>query len=293
MFIGIVLYCTEKYLIFLFLDSRYISRGSSLKVDIEGVNMKWALITGASKGIGEAIGRELSALGWRLILVARTKTLLDSLAEECSAEEGQHRVFACDLTNIKERERLFQFVEEEGIQISALVNNAGFGSNGPFIEQDRRRELRQIELNISALVDLSHLFLPHLKENQGYILNIASTAGFQPGPFMAVYYATKSFVLHFSEALSVELQGTGVSVTAHCPGATESDFGKVSGNETSLLFALRVVDRHVVAKHAVNSMLARKRVAIHGFMNWFVAKSIGFTPRPIVLFLAKTLNQPK
>ena len=255
--------------------------------------MKWALITGASKGIGEAMARELSSLGWHLILVARTEHLLIRLAEECGAEERLHKVFVCDLTKLEERERLFQFVAEEDIQISALINNAGFGSNGAFIEQDRTRELQQIQLNISALVDLSHLFLPQLKEKQGYILNIASTAGFQPGPFMAVYYATKSFVLHFSEALSVELQGTGVSVTAHCPGATESDFGKVSGNENSLLFALRVMDRHVVARHAVNSMLARKRVAIPGLMNWITAKSIGFTPRPIVLFLAKMLNQPK
>lgn len=255
--------------------------------------MKWALVTGASKGIGEAIAKELSDLGWNLILVARTEPLLKELAKSLGSSGKEHKIFACDLTDSMDRERLYNFVDAEKIELRALVNNAGFGSNGAFGEQDRLRELRQIELNISALVDLSHLFLGQLEKNDGYILNIASTAGFQPGPYMAVYYATKSFVLHFSEALSIELKETGVSVTAHCPGATESEFGKVSGNDKSLLFALRVMDRNVVAKHAIRSMLARKRVAIPGLMNWFVAKSVAFTPRPLVLFFAKMLNQPK
>lgn len=257
--------------------------------------MKWALITGASKGIGEEISKELSKLGWRLILVARTEHLLQNLSQNLNSageHEHTHRIFACDLTDPRERERLFDFVQTEDIEISALVNNAGFGSNGSFQDLDRKRELRQIELNISALVDLSHLFLEQLQKNKGYILNIASTAGFQPGPYMAVYYATKSFVLHFSEALAIELKDTGVSVTAHCPGATESEFGKVSGNDKSLLFALRVMDRNIVAKHAIQAMLSRKRVAIPGLMNLLVAKSVSFTPRPLVLFLAKLLNQP-
>lgn len=254
--------------------------------------MKWALVTGASKGIGEAIARELSGLGWRLVLVARTEELLRQRLQELGGEQ-KHRIFVSDLTIPAERERLYAFIENENIEISALVNNAGFGSNGPFSEQDRKRELRQIELNISALVDLSHLFLGQLRKNEGYILNIASTAGFQPGPYMAVYYATKSFVLHFSEALAIELKSTGVSVTAHCPGATESEFGKVSGNEESLLFALRVMDREIVAKHAVRAMLSRKRVAIPGWTNWLVAKSVAFLPRSTVLFFAKQLNQPR
>ena len=203
-------------------------------------------------------------------------------------------MYSCDLTNRNERDKCIQWVNGHG-ELSALVNNAGFGSTGRFEELSIDREIQQIELNVVALVELTHRLLPIIQsQSEGYILNIASTAGFQPGPYMAVYYATKAFVLHFSEALSVELSDGNVSVTAHCPGATESEFAKVAGNDKTVLFSKfnHVMSREVVAKHAVDSMLNRKVVSIPGFRNWFVAFNVRFNPRWMIRRLAGWINQP-
>ena len=255
----------------------------------------WALVTGASKGIGEAISIEFARRGWNVLLTARSETLLLNMQKQLIADYNiKVKVYPCDLTDRGQRSELVHWVQSHG-EISALVNNAGFGSTGKFDDLSIDREIQQIELNIVALVDLTHHLLPILKsQSEGYILNIASTAGFQPGPFMAVYYATKSFVLHFSEALSVELREDNVSVTAHCPGATESEFSKVAGNDKTVLFSKmnHVMSREVVAKHAVDSMLNRKVVSIAGFTNWLVALSVRFTPRWITRNLAGWINQP-
>ena len=231
---------------------------------------RWALVTGASKGIGESISIDLASRGWNLYLVARSELLLLELQEKLTHEYNvKVAVRPCDLTVRKNRNELIEWVCTQE-SISVLVNNAGFGSTGAFETLSIEREIQQIELNIVALVELTHRLLPMIKsQSNGYILNIASTAGFQPGPFMAVYYATKAFVLHFSEALSVELRDSNVSVTAHCPGATESEFANVAGNDKTVLFSKmnHVMSREVVAKHAVNAMFNRKVVAIAGFRN--------------------------
>ena len=255
----------------------------------------WVLVTGASKGIGEAISTELARRGWNVLLTARSEALLLELQKKLVDDCGVNvKVYPCDLTDREQRTGLVRWVKDHG-ELSALVNNAGFGSNGEFVGLAIDREIRQIELNVVALVDLTHRLLPLLQsQSHGYILNIASTAGFQPGPFMAVYYATKAFVLHFSEALSVELSDGNVSVTAHCPGATESEFASVAGNDKTVLFSKmnHVMSREVVAKHAVDSMLGRKVVSIAGFTNWLVAFSVRITPRWMVRSLAGWINQP-
>ena len=256
---------------------------------------RWALVTGASKGIGESISIDLARRGWNLLLTARSETLLLDMQKQLSAKYNVDvEVYPCDLTDRKQRTELWDWVAKHG-QLSALINNAGFGSTGKFEDIAIDREIRQIELNIVALVELTHRLIPMLRSQpESYILNVASTAGFQPGPFMAVYYATKAFVLHFSEALSVELREDNISVTAHCPGATESEFAKVAGNDKTVLFSKmnHVMSREVVAKHAVDSMLNRKVVSIAGFTNWLVACSVRFTPRWMVRTLAGWINQP-
>lgn len=256
---------------------------------------QWALITGASKGIGEAMAVDLAGRGWSLLLTARSASLLADLQTQLmNTYSIDVKVFPCDLTDRTDRVRLIDWTLEHA-ELSALINNAGFGTNGRFDEIEIDRELRQIELNISALVELTHRLLPLLKtQSKAYVLNIASTAAFQPGPFMAVYYATKAFVLHFSEAMSVELKGSSVSVTAHCPGATESEFASVAGNDKTILFSKlnHVMSREVVAKHAVDAMLARKAVAIAGFRNWLLAFTVRLNPRWLVRRLAGWINQP-
>ena len=256
---------------------------------------RWALVTGSSKGIGESISIDLARRGWNLLLTARSETLLLDMQKQLSAQYNvEVKVYPCDLTDRNQRSELLTQVTEHG-QLSALINNAGFGSTGKFEGIAIDREMRQIELNIVALVELTHRLIPMLQSQpESYILNVASTAGFQPGPFMAVYYATKAFVLHFSEALSVELREDNISVTAHCPGATESEFAKVAGNDKTVLFSKmnHVMSREVVAKHAVDSMLNRKVVSIAGFTNWLVACSVRFTPRWMVRTLAGWINQP-
>lgn len=257
---------------------------------------KWALVTGASKGIGEAIATELAERGWNLILTARSQNLLSQqqihLQNTYSIEV---KYLAGDLTDMEFRTQLLQHLVDTGIVLTALINNAGYGSAGYFYTQERQWELGQIRLNIEALVDLTHQCIPLLQPQKGYVLNIASTAAFQPGPFMAVYYATKAFVLSFSEAISVELKPMGVSVTAHCPGATESEFSKVSGNEKSMLFSKmnHIMSREVVAKHAISSMLKRKRVAIAGPQNWLFAHISKFSPRVFILKVTTWLNRPR
>jgi len=262
--------------------------------DEESPMTKRALITGASKGIGESMAIELAQRGWNLILVARSRTLLEALKERLEENHGVSiEVFPCDLTVSEERKQLVSFVHSKKT-LDALINNAGFGSTGAFSTLSIERELNQIDLNISTVVALTHALIPLLIPQKGYVLNIASTAGFQPGPYMAVYYATKSFVLHFSEALAVELKEVGVSVTAHCPGATESEFAKVAGNDKTVLFSKlnHVMPREVVAKHAIDSMLVRKVVAIAGWRNWLLTLTVRFNPRWLVRRLAGWINQP-
>jgi short-subunit dehydrogenase len=185
---------------------------------------EWVLITGASEGIGRELAEQFAANRFNLVLTARNESRLRQLADELLREHGiATKCIAADLSDRETPKRIFKECEE--LSISILVNNAGFGWQGSFAEEELKQAAEMIEVNVSALVRLTHLFLaPMLARRQGRILNVASTAAFQPGPFTAIYYATKAFVFSFSLALAEELSGTGVSVTTLCPGFTASEF---------------------------------------------------------------------
>lgn len=256
---------------------------------------KTALITGSSAGLGRELARLFAADGHDLVLVARREPRLQELAEQLRAAHGvQARVHACDLADPAAPEALASELARAGVDIEFLVNNAGFGSTGAFTELDRRGELGQIDLNVRALVHLTHLLLPPMvARGSGRVLNIGSTAGFQPGPYMATYYATKAFVNHFSEGLAHELAGTGVSVTVHCPGPTATEFGAIAGNEKNALFTRGVVaSSEEVARHAYRAMHAGRRMAVHGFANKIGTSGARILPRGLLARIAGRLNRP-
>lgn len=252
-----------------------------------------ALITGASMGIGKELSKIFAAAGCDLVLVARSEDKLRSLAQEL---EGAHGITAhvvpADLADPSSPANIFASLGSKGLELDYLVNNAGFGTTGAFAKVALQPQMEMIQVNIDALVALTHLALEGmLRRNKGRILNIASTAGFQPGPDMAVYYASKSFVILFSEGVAEEVRGTGVTVTAHCPGATHTNFADTAGNAKSILFKLGAAPADKVALDAYRSMMKGKVVAIEGFMNWFSAFSVRFTPRALIRKITKWLNQ--
>lgn len=252
-----------------------------------------ALITGASMGIGRELAKIFASDGRDLVLVARSEDKLQSLASELENEHGiVARVVPADLTDPESPARIFAALQREGVEVDYLVNNAGFGANGPFAELSLESQMNMLQVNIDALVALTHLALQGmLARHGGRILNIASTAGFQAGPDMAVYYASKSFVLLFSEAIAEEVKDAGVTVTAHCPGATETSFAGTAGNDTSILFKLGAAPADKVARHAYRSMMKGKVVAIEGLMNWLTAFSVRFSPRFLVRKIARWMNK--
>jgi hypothetical protein len=256
--------------------------------------MSYALVTGASSGIGRELCKLLARDGHDLVVVARRRERLEALANTLEADFGVNvLVETADLSDPDAPSELFERLQTQNVQVDILVNNAGFGTQGRFWELDREGELDEIQLNVSAVADLTHLFVePMVERGDGKILNIASTAAFQPGPFMSTYFATKSFVLHFTEGLAYELRVTGVSATVHCPGATETEFAEKAGNDDSLLFqAASVATPEAVAGHAYRSMLRGKTVAIHGWMNKLTAFITRFSPRSAVRWLTAKLNQ--
>ncbi len=211
---------------------------------------KTALITGASSGIGYEFAKVFASNGFNLILAARGKDALDNIAAELSAKHGiTALVFAKDLSLPDAPDDLYNDLQKQGITVDILVNNAGFATYGYFTDIPLDKELQLLQLNIVALTHLTKLFLPGMKtRGYGKILNLASTAAFQPGPLMAVYYASKAYVLSFSEAISEELHGTGVSVTAFCPGPTELGFQKRAAMEESKLVQGGLMSAEAVAK---------------------------------------------
>jgi short-subunit dehydrogenase len=252
-----------------------------------------AMITGASMGIGKELAKVFAADGHDLVLVARSEDKLQALGAELEQAHGIHaHVVAADLSDPMAPETIFAVLQERGIRVDYLVNNAGFGANGPFAALSFRSQTDMVQVNVNAVVALTHLALQGMLERKkGRILNIASTAGFQPGPDMAVYYASKSFVLHFSEAVAEEVRDTGVTVTAHCPGATATNFGETAGNDSSILFKLSVAPADKVARHAYRSMMKGKVVAIEGLLNWLGAFSVRFSPRALVRKLTRWMNK--
>ena len=201
---------------------------------------KTALVTGASSGLGLELARLFARDGHDLVVVARRRDHLEALATRLAAEHGvAARIIAEDLADPIAPRRIFEELQERRIDVEFLVNSAGFATNGPFATSDLGRELAMVQVNAAALMHLTHLFLPGMiARRSGRILNLGSTAGFQPGPGMTIYYATKAFVNSFTEALAYELRGTGVTATVSCPGATATEFAKVAGTEESRLFHL-------------------------------------------------------
>jgi short-subunit dehydrogenase len=254
-----------------------------------------ALITGASGGIGLELARLFAAGGYDLVLVARSADRLEEIAGELRSRHGiTARVLAKDLAVPGSPEEVFQELEAAGVVVDVLVNNAGFATYGPFAEIDLGRELEELQLNVVTLTHLTKRLLPGmLARRRGGVLNLASTAGFQPGPLMAVYYASKAYVISFSEALAEELSGTGVTVSALCPGPTATGFQRRAGLEGSKLFsgAVQVADAAAVARAGYEGFLAGKRIVIPGLLNKVGVQSIRLSPRSLATKVVKRMQE--
>lgn len=245
----------------------------------------WALVTGASSGIGAEFARLLAGRGYAVVLSARREERLRDLASEIESRHGVRTlVVACDLSQPGAAAMLAEEVSRHGIAVEILVNNAGFGHWGKFAENSWERELEMIELNMRALVELTKRFLPGMVERgRGRVLNVASTAAFQPGPFMAVYFATKAFVLSFSEAINEELKGTGVNVTTLCPGPTKSEFFDAAKVASKGLTERSMPSSREVAEFGLAAMFAGKRTVVHGFANRLLTVLGKLAPRGAVI----------
>lgn len=253
-----------------------------------------ALITGASSGIGRALAEQFARDRHDLVLAARGVARMQALADELAQRHGiRVTVIAADLETADGAARLHADVRRRGIVISALVNNAGYGCFGEFKDSALAPEQAMMQLNMTTVVVLTKLFLPDLLATRGKVLNTASTAAFQPGPYMAVYYATKAFVLSFSEAIASELAGTGVTVTALCPGPTASGFqDKADMHASALVKGRKLPTAQAVAAAGYRAMRRGQRVYIPGAMNWLMAQSVRFTPRRMVTGLVKAMSRP-
>jgi short-subunit dehydrogenase len=261
-------------------------------------NSQTVLITGASTGIGADLTRLFAANGFHLVLVARSADKLTQLAEELSKTHGiKARVLPKDLSLPSAASEIFVELQKDSVQIDILVNNAGIGSFGFFAETPLEELQKVTYVNMIALTELTRLFVSGMLERKrGKILNVASTASFQPGPLMAVYYASKAYVLWFSEALANELKGSGVSVTALAPGPTITEFQKRAKMERSGLISgklLSVMDSESVARYGYRALMKNKRLAIPGFMNKLVAFSTRLAPRKMVTQIARKLQEAK
>ena len=246
-----------------------------------------ALVTGASAGLGVDFARQLAAKGKRLVLVARRKDRLDALV----AELGNARAVEADLSLPDAADRLMADLATHGEHVELLVNNAGFGLTGRFAELDGKRQREMIDLNCGALVELAHAVLPGMIDRKsGAILNVASTAAFQPGPGMAVYFATKAFVLSFSEALHEEVKKRGVIVSALCPGPTSTEFGAVAGFGPSNLLDKVAADSPAVVRAGLDGLEKGRAIVIPGLMNKATAQAHRFFPRSLVRRAAGALK---
>jgi short-subunit dehydrogenase len=254
-----------------------------------------ALITGASAGLGYEFAHLFARDRYNLVLVARSGPRLAELAEQLRQQHGiAVKSIPLDLGLPQASQTLFEETQRAGIHVDVLVNNAGYGLSGKFADLPPEESYGQIQLNVTALTLLTRFYLgPMLERRSGKIMNVASTAAFQPGPLMAVYYATKAYVLSFSEAIADEVRNTGVSVTCFCPGATLTEFQKRAQTENSRLFKqLSPMDAKTVAADGYRALMAGKTVAISGFKNWLVAESVRFAPRKVVTAISRWVAEP-
>jgi uncharacterized protein len=257
--------------------------------------MDVTLITGASAGLGEGFARALAAEKRNLLLVARREERLAALAIQLTERHGiAVETMALDLAAPDASEQLMAEAAERGLTVDTLINNAGFGARGSFVEIDLAEQRRMIDLNCTLLMDLCHRVLPGMiAAKRGGILNVASTAAFQPGPWMAVYYATKAFVLSFSEALHEEVRGHGVKVAALCPGPTRTEFADVAGMNDSELFKRFATSPEAVVRDGLAALKSNTAVKVSGTMNTIMAESIRFTPRLLARRIAGGLQKTR
>jgi uncharacterized protein len=255
--------------------------------------MSTALITGASGGIGYELAKLFARSHYNLVLVARSRDKLTEVANELEAVGVNVKTIALDLGTEPAPKFVFDQVQREGIAIDILINNAGFGAFGEFANMPEEEILGQIRLNIIALTELTRLFLPPMiARGSGRVMNVASTAGFQPGPLMAVYYATKAYVISFSEAIANEVQHSGVTVTCFCPGATNTGFAKRAGNDKSRLFQqFGAMSVEKVALDGYRAVMEGRTLVISGVHNWLVAQSSRFAPRKMVTRISRWVSE--
>ena len=254
----------------------------------------YCLVTGASSGIGREIARVLASEKRNLILVARDGARLEALATELRARAISVEVMAFDLSAQQAADTLVATIHERGLTVDVLVNNAGFGVFGRYDQTALDDEQQMVDLNVTALTRLTKLLLPAMRtRGAGRILNLASIAGFLPGPNMAVYYATKAYVLSYSQALTEELRATGITVTALCPGLTESGFVDKAGMQSSVLVkGKRLPTSREVAVFGVAAMHRGEAVAIHGWRNRLLATGLRLLPRSLVTRAVARLSRP-
>lgn len=258
--------------------------------------MNYTLITGASSGIGLELAKVFAQQGHHLILVARNTDKLHKLSAELESQYAiQAEVFYSDLSVTGASQQLFQGIQRRGLAVENLINNAGIGDHGAFADAELERQTDMIQVNIMALTELTKLFLPAmLAKKSGRILNVASTASFQPGPLMSVYYASKAYVLFFSEGLAEELKGTGVTVTALCPGPTISGFQAAANiKDIALMTALKLPSSQQVALYGYQALMKNKIVAVHGFINKIMASTVGMMPRAWARQLVMKLQEKR
>lgn len=254
--------------------------------------MGTALITGASGGIGMELAKVFARHGHSLVLVARSQDKLQVLARELESSFGvRATVIAMDLAAPGGATSLFEQLQQRQVEVDYLVNNAGFGHFGFFGQTAWEKEEQMIRLNVLALTDLTRLFLaPMVARGKGKILNLASVAGFVPGPLMAVYFATKAYVLSFSQAIANELQGSGVQVTALCPGPTESGFvGAAAAQDSGMFARSKLASSQEVAEYGYQALMSGNRVAVHGWLNKLTVFSSRLAPRSLVTALVRRM----
>ncbi len=255
---------------------------------------KTAIITGSSSGIGKETAIIYAKKNYNLVLVARRTDKLNEIKQEIHNNNPvEITIISMDLATVDAAEKLFEIIKNKNLKIDVLINNAGFGLFGEFIDDDAKKQEQMLLLNIVTLTKLTHLFAKEMvKNNGGNIVNIASVAAFQPMPTFAVYAASKAYVLQFSEAIAYELKSKNVFVTAICPGATQSEFGKVAGFDEKDAFFKGVPSAKELASYIYQSMKKKKTTAIHGLKNKFLVFSNRFGSRKLATHIAyKVINK--
>lgn len=255
---------------------------------------KWAVVTGASAGIGVAFARELATGGTNLVLTARRKDRLERLAQELISLHKIHvEIIAADLAERGAPQSIFAFTQAKGIAIELLINNAGFGAYGEFVQTDTQRLLDMVQVNCAAVVHLTRLYLPQMIERRrGDVLIVASTASFQAVPYISTYAATKAFDLLLAEGLAEEVKPYGVRVCALCPGSTESEFQQVAGQTQVAASMRRKETAEKVVKTGLKALAEGKSYVISGFRNYLGAQSQRLVPRGVVTRIAGSMFRP-